>query len=177
MKKLIIMLLAGSLSLCACSNTLDQQVDTSKLESNELNDEDSNQTAGEELSNYFLEIINSNPEGTIDDYIIEFINSTPTPFELSSIVVEEGYLAGFNYTEILGFKVGYQIAPMIGSIPFIAYAFELETTDTKEIEEFKTKLINSADLRWNICTEADSLVYCNKDNIVFFIMSPDTFEE
>lgn len=177
MKKLIMMLLASSLSLCACSNTLEQQVDTSTLESNELNNEDNTQIAGEELGNHFLEIINSDPEGTIDDYIIEFINSTPTPFELSSMVIEEGYLSGFNNTEILGFKVGYQIAPMIGSIPFIAYAFELETSDTKEIEEFKTKLIDSADLRWNICTEADSIICCNKDNIIFFIMSPDTFEE
>lgn len=187
MKKLFIGLLLGALTLsCACNKPLDEQVDISTSENIEVNDEEitsetvedsdtsTSQKAGEELGNYFLEIVNGNPEDTIDDIIIKFINETPTPFELSSVLVEEGYLSGFNNVEITGFKTAYQIAPMIGSIPFIAYAFEV---DEANVEEFKTTLMDNADLRWNICTEADSKVCVNKDGLVFFVMSPDTFEE
>lgn len=65
--------------------------------------------------------------------------------------------------------------PMIGTIPFIGYIFNLaEGTD---VEAFKTMLSENADLRWNICTAAEELVIENEGNTVFFLMCPASFEQ
>lgn len=84
---------------------------------------------------------------------------------------KEDYLSGFK-EEIKGFKKAYGIAPMISTIPFIAYVFEVE-----EPEEFKKTLETNAQLDWNICTKADEMKISSKDNYIFFVMSPKTFEE
>lgn len=86
-------------------------------------------------------------------------------------IAKDDYLAGFT-TEIKGFKKAYGIAPMIGTIPFIAYIFEVENP-----ADFKKTLEKNADLRWNICVEADEMKTTVVDNYVFFIMSPSNFEE
>lgn len=83
---------------------------------------------------------------------------------------ENSYIAGFN-TEIKGYKNGYAIRPMIGTIPFIAYIFEVNDTDN-----FVKTLTDNADLRWNICTEADEMQSAVVDNYVFFVMSPENFD-
>lgn len=84
---------------------------------------------------------------------------------------KEDYLSGFK-EEITGFKKAIGIAPMINTIPMIAYIFEVENP-----EEFAKKLDEQADLRWNICTEADEKKITIVDNYIFFIMSPESFEE
>ena len=122
----------------------------------------------------FLDIATINPGSSLNEIITMFINSASTPFEISSTLAEEGYLAGFIDTEINGFKEAYQIGPMIGSIPFIAYAFEVEESN---VEEFKTLLLDHADLRWNICTEAEELTVAKEGNVVFFLMSPMEFDD
>ena len=84
---------------------------------------------------------------------------------------KDDYLVGFD-EEIKGFKKAVGIAPMISTIPMIAYIFEVEKP-----EEFKTKLEEHAQLNWNICTIADEMKIIIEDNYVFFIMSPASFEE
>lgn len=86
-------------------------------------------------------------------------------------LTKKDYLSGFT-TEIKGFKEAVVIRPMIGAIPFIAYIFETENS-----EEFAKKLEENADLRWNVCTEADELKTVTVDNYVFFVMAPNNFEE
>lgn len=81
------------------------------------------------------------------------------------------YLSGFQ-TEIKGHNKVVTIRPMISTIPFIAYIFE-----TENAEKFAEELKSNADLRWNVCTEADDLEVTVVDNYVFFIMSPTNFEE
>ena len=187
MKKLYIGLLLGALLLsCACNVKSEDTVNASRVdeintevestsENNLSNDNTStSENQAEVLSNVFLDITTTNPDSSLNDVITKFINSASTPFEISSTLAEEGYLAGFTDIEITGFKEAYQIGPMIGSIPLIAYAFEV---DESNVEEFKTMLLDHADLRWNICTEADSKMCVSHNNFVFFIMSPDTFEE
>ena len=41
---------------------------------------------------------------------------------------------------------------------------------------FCQTLKNAADLRWNICTEADELVVTQSGDKVFFLMCPEKFE-
>ena len=60
---------------------------------------------------------------------------------------------------------------MIGTIPFVAYIFEVDNP-----KEFASTLKEQANLRWNICTEADEMQTSIVDNYVFFVMSPSNFE-
>lgn len=93
----------------------------------------------------------------------------------ATMPVEEGLLNGFGNAEITGFKEATMFAPMIGSIAFIGYVFELkEDTDA---EQFMSSLKENADLCWNVCTEADEMKVSHVGNKVFFVMSPKHFEE
>lgn len=95
-------------------------------------------------------------------------------FEMSVDVtqIKKGdYISGFQ-KEIKGFKKAYAIRPMIGTIPFVAYIFEAEDAD-----EFAEELKSNADLRWNICTEADEMRTVVSGDYVFFVMAPKHFEQ
>lgn len=89
--------------------------------------------------------------------------------------VEEGFLTGFDNTEIKGFKEGAMFAPMIGTIPFVGYVFTL--ADGTNAADFIATLKSSANLRWNICTSAEEMVAGNVGNKVFFVMCPESFDE
>lgn len=90
------------------------------------------------------------------------------PFSAVASPVEPGFLAGFGNAEIKGFKEGAMFGPMIGSVPFVGYVFVLE--DGASALEFITTLKANADLRWNICVEAEEMVAGSAGNKVFFVM-------
>lgn len=90
------------------------------------------------------------------------------PFMTGAMPVEPGYLAGFDNVEITGFKEGASFGPMIGSIPFIGYVFILE--DGTDSAQFVSNLKSNANLRWNICVEAEEMVAGASGNKVFFVM-------
>ncbi len=92
-----------------------------------------------------------------------------------AVPVEEGLLMGFDNAEIKGFKNGYMFAPMIGSIPFVGYVFELQ--NETDVKAFISNLEKNANRRWNICVEADETVTGNYGNKVFFVMCPTSLEE
>ena len=87
-----------------------------------------------------------------------------------SNVSNADYLTGFN-KKIQGYKKAYVIAPTISTIPFIAYIFESDKPN-----ELANTLKEQANLRWNICTEADEMKVSVVDNYVFFVMSPNNFD-
>jgi hypothetical protein len=60
--------------------------------------------------------------------------------------------------------------PMIGTIPFVGYVFELDSADS--VPSFIETLEANANPAWNICTEADETVIDSVDNLVFFVMCP-----
>ena len=91
-----------------------------------------------------------------------------------AIEIEPGFLSGFDNYEVTGFSKGAMFAPMMGTIPFVGYIFELE--EGADVEAFKTSLKDNANLRWNICTEAEEMTVENEGNMVFFLMSPTEFE-
>lgn len=91
--------------------------------------------------------------------------------EVQTFDINKGdYLAGFK-AEIKGYKKAVGIAPMIGTIPMLAYVFEV-----KEPKDFVKTLEENAQLNWNICTVADEMKITIVDNYVFFIMAPKSFE-
>ena len=94
---------------------------------------------------------------------------------LGAMEVEEGYLTGFDDTEIRGFKECAMFAPMIGTIPFVGYVFTIE--DEANAPAFIETLESAANLRWNICTAADEMVSGSVGNKVFFVMCPTSFAE
>lgn len=89
--------------------------------------------------------------------------------------VEPGFQMGFNNYEVTGFEEGVMFAPMIGSIPFVGYVFTLPAD--ADVDAFVTGLKENADLRWNICVEADEMVVEANGNKVFFVMCPTKIEQ
>lgn len=89
------------------------------------------------------------------------IQFSPAVFEM-----EEGYLAGFS-EEIYGFKRCIAMAPMIGTIPFVSYVFEVDNP-----QDFVSTLSASVMLNWNICTAADEYKTAIVGNYVFIVMAP-----
>ncbi len=102
-------------------------------------------------------------------------NEVLAPIGCGAMPVEEGYLTGFDNTEIKGFSEGAMFAPMIGTIPFVGYVFTL--AEGTNASDFINTLKNAANLRWNICTSADEMVSGNVGNKVFFVMCPTSFED
>ena len=97
------------------------------------------------------------------------------PFAGGAMEVEPGLLAGFDNYEVKGFKSGAVFMPMIGSIAFVGYVFELEAG--ADVNAFVNELTTNANPRWNICVEAEETVTGTEGNMVFFCMSPLSFEE
>ena len=92
----------------------------------------------------------------------------------ASMPVEEGFLNGFD-NEIKGFKEGVMFGPAIGTIPFVGYIFTV--ADGGDVDAFVKTLGDNANLRWNICTEAEEMICEAVGNTVFFVMCPTSFEE
>lgn len=92
----------------------------------------------------------------------------------ATMPVEEGLLNGFGNAEIKGFDEGVMFGPAIGTIPFIGYVFTL--SEDTNVKDFKQTLQDNADLRWNICTEADELVVEDEGDKVIVIMTPNEFD-
>ena len=160
MKKMIALLLASvmMLSLAACGSNGNEEV--KELE-----------TVGE----FLLQDFKSDSEGSAQEIADRLIQNEVLPFDPVTMPVEPGFLTGFDNAEITGFKEGVMFAPMMGTIPFVGYIFVLE--DGADVDGFVQTLEDSANLCWNICTEAEEMTVEAEGNTVFFLMSPKNFEE
>ena len=181
MKKIIALLMAVFMimSMVACGNTEgtpDTNADNasnSDITSGDVSSEETNETAtvGETL----LAAFKADSTGTTQEIADRLITNPIIQFMGGATPIEAGLLSGVDNTEIKGFKEGTMFAPMMSSIAFVGYIFELE--DGADVEAFKTTLKDSANLRWNICVEAEELVVENEGNKVFFLMCPKSFEQ
>lgn len=163
MKKLIAIVLAVLmlLAMAACGN---------KAEEENKNNNGGETTVGSTLLADFY-----TKTGTAQEIADALLSNEVIQFMGATMPVEEGLLNGFGETEIKGFKEGVMFAPMIGTIPFVGYIFTLE--EGADLDAFKALLKDNANLRWNICTEAEELIVENNGNTVFFLMSPKSFEQ
>ena len=125
---------------------------------------------GNPLADDFIARVEENENVSVQELVDGISQNESLSFEVVSMPVEAGLLMGFGNTEITGFKEGVMFAPMVGSIPFIGYVFSLE--EGTDVDAFKALLENSADPRWNICTEAEEMVVTSVGNKVFFLMAP-----
>lgn len=152
MKKIfaLILVLAMVLSLCACG----------KQEAAEP------ETLGQTLYKDFTTKVDAgekDPQALAD----AILSSGLLPFDGLSAEVVPGWLMGFT-ADIEGFEKAVMFGPAIGAIPFVGYVFQLDSADS--CEAFCAKLLENADPRWNICTEADETVCGSAENLVFFVM-------
>ncbi len=130
---------------------------------------------GATVGNELAAIFSGNNDGTCEEIANNLITEGELPFAAGAMTVEEGLLTGFDNAEITGFTDAAVFMPMIGSIPFVGYVFELE--EGTDVEAFKQNLADNANQRWNICVSADETVIESDGNKVFFVMSPSQFEE
>ncbi len=162
MKKFLSLLLTMTMafSLVACGGAKEETAPT---------------TVGGILAADFKTKVEANADMSAQELADALVTNEIIPFAGAAMPVEQGMLMGFGNAEVTGFSEGVMFAPMIGTIPFIGYVFTLE--DGTDAEGFVTTLKDNADLRWNICTEAEEMVTETVGNKVFFVMCPSAFEE
>lgn len=170
MKRIIAFLTAAlmAMSMTACNSNTDS---SSNNEATTSVATTAPSTVGEKL----LADFRADSTGTAQEIADRLITNEVIEFMGSAMPVEEGLLSGFDNAEIKGFKEGVMFAPMMSSIAFVGYIFELP--EGADVEAFKTTLKDSANLRWNICVEAEELIVENEGNKVFFLMCPKSFEQ
>jgi len=128
-------------------------------------------TWGETLWNAFTSNMNDNPSSTAVDAAFMLAMHESIPFMSGSSEIMPGFLAGFD-NELSGFKTGAMFGPMIGSIAFVGYVFELE--EGADIDAFIKTLTDESNPGWNICVTADQTVVGAYNNMVFFLMCPNS---
>lgn len=181
MKKFLATLIIATLcvSFTACggnnSNAADNGTNNSENTSVEAPADTVADTVGTKLAADFKSQVAANDSASALEIADAILMNEVINFGGASMEVEPGLLNGFNNAEITGFSEGAMFAPMIGSIPFVGYIFTLE--DGTDVAAFMDNLKTNADLRWNICTEADEMVVENAGNKVFFVMCPTNFDE
>ena len=127
---------------------------------------------GETLWEAFETTMNDNPAATAVDaaFMVSMDESIPSEAMFGSGEIMPGLLSGFDNYEVTGFKSGAMFGPMMGSVAFIGYVFELE--EGADVEGFMTALTENCNPRWNVCVEADQTVVGAYNNMVFFLMCP-----
>lgn len=159
MKKIVSILLTAlliSVSFMSCNKTEKKSEPT---------------TPAQILGEQFNSIVKANKSLSVLEVAENLSSNEIIEFSPVVLPVEPGYLAGFS-EDVTGFDDGAVLAPMIGSIPFISYVFKT----SGNTEDFIATLKNKADLRWNICTQADEMVIENYKDYVFFAMAPLSFD-
>ena len=177
MRKLLCALLAGAMlvSVTGCGTKAETKPTetTTVEETTEARKEP--ETLGEALLFDFEDRVAENAEATAQELAEGILSNELILFAGGSMPVEAGYLMGFDNVEVTGFEEGVMIAPMIGTIPFVGYVFDTENAESAEALE--KVLTENANLRWNICTEADEMVSGTVEDKVFFVMCPKKLEE
>ncbi len=171
MKKIIALLTAVLMimSMVACTNNEEA------ISNNESTNQNDTVSTGATVGETLLADFKADTTGTAQEIAERLIANEIIQFMGGAMPIEEGLLSGFDNAEIKGFKEGAMFAPMMSSIAFVGYVFEL--SEDADVESFKATLKDSANLRWNICVEAEELIVENVGNKVFFLMCPKSFEQ
>ncbi len=177
MRKLFCVLLAGamlaSVTGCGAKAETKPAETTTVEETTEARKEP--ETLGEALLFDFEDRVAENAEATAQELAEGILTNELILFSGGAMPMEEGYLAGFGNAEIKGFEECVMFAPMIGTIPFVGYVFDMP--DAESAEALVDVLTENADPRWNICTEAEETVAGTAEDKVFFVMCPKSLEE
>jgi hypothetical protein len=127
---------------------------------------------GEMLWEVFETTMNDNPSSTAVDAAFMLSMHESIPFMAGSAEVMPGLLTGFDSYEVTEFKSGAMFGPMMSSIAFAGYVFELE--EGADVEGFMTSLTENCNPSWNECVDAEQTVVGAYNNMVFFLMCPNS---
>lgn len=193
MKKILALILAAMmlLSVVACNSTPadnnddkpagDTTVADTTVAEDEKDDgviapEVEEGTLGETLWNAFLAAKAENAEITAEELANALVTNPAIQFMGGAMPLEEGqeFFSGFDEYVITGYESGALYMPMIGSIPFIGYIFEL--AEGADVAAFVKALSDNCNPSWNICVTADQVTIGALDTTVFFLMSPKALE-
>ena len=109
--------------------------------------------------------------------IVDYLNAHQKFNDCFTGQVSEGKLTGlggknnFDGTERLelhGFTDGAVLSPMISPNTFLCYVFFVK--DASEMSAFEETLKNQADLAWNVCVVANTVITQTDGTAVLFIM-------
>lgn len=154
------------------NNTKDDKKDNKNEDSKK--DDTKKENLGQALLSDFKKRMKNNASATPKELADGLINNEAILFAGGTAEVEPGWLSGFD-EEITGFKAGATFGPMMGSIAFVGYVFELE--DEKDTADFMADLKSKANPRWQICVEADATLVSSVGSKVFFVMWSQELEE
>ena len=193
MKKILALILAAMmlLSVVACGNTADNSDDTKPSGDTTAADTTAGEdekddgviapeveagTVGETLWNAFLAAKGENASISAEELANKLVTDPSIQFMGGAMPLEDGqeFFSGFGEYKITGYESGAIYMPMIGSIPFVGYIFEL--ADGADVKAFIKGLTDNCDPSWNICVTADQVVAGALDTTVFFLMCPKAFE-
>ena len=129
-------------------------------------------STGAKLWAQFQQEITQNPNATPKEIAEVLVELMANEFMGEASVIEKDteFLAGFDNYQVTGYREGAMYAPMIGSIAFVGYVFELE--DGVDPATFVKNLTDNCNPRWNICVEAGQTACGAIGNRVFFVMYP-----
>ncbi len=151
---------------------------TEAPEATDAPQEDANQGAvsGESLGQTLLGEFKAMDAST-DAYTMAetLIGHEMIQFMGGAMEIEPGLLSGFDNYEVTGFEKGAMFGPMMGSIAFVGYIFDLP--EDADVDAFVTGLKDNANPRWQICVTADETIVEVSGDKVFFLMSPLTLEQ
>lgn len=189
MKKLLIALLTLSLcvGLAACGGNGDQTPGTSDMPTSTNAPEttaapangdvtptvDENTVGGKHWATFVAEKT-ANPAITAEELAGKLVGMEINQFMGVATPMEAGYMPGFN-NDVTGFETCVNFMPMIGSIAYAGYIFEL--SEDADVAAFIKTLEDNCNPRWNICVTADQTVIGSIGNTVFFLMCPETYPE
>lgn len=173
MKKLLILVLTLTtlLTLAACGGEKTPTEDPAS-DQETVQEPGADATLGKTLAAVFLA---SDETASCTAVAEEILANEAILFAGQTSPVTPGLLTGFGNEEITGFSDGVMFAPVIGSIPFVGYVFQVE--NEADLDSFVQLLQENANPRWNVCTEAEETVIQEKGDKVFFLMCPTSLEE
>lgn len=190
MKNLLITLLALTLciGLVACGNNAEVE-DTTAAVTENVESADAaiiapdvdKTTIGGIHWDAFVSAIEADANATVDDLAgaalyVEVDGAPLNQFMGGVMPIEAGaeYFPGFDNYVVTGYKAAANFMPMMGSIAYVGYVFELE--EGADVQGFINNLTDNCNPRWNICVSADQTVVGAVGNKVFFLMCPETYE-
>ncbi len=130
-------------------------------------------TLGAKQWDAFKKAVEANENATVEELANKLVESTADLFFGGAMPLEKGteFFTGFDNYQITGYESAAVYMPMIGSIAFVGYVFELE--DGVDAATFLKNLTDNCNPRWNICVTADQTVAGAIGNRVFFLMCPE----
>lgn len=127
------------------------------------------ETAGVIMLNAFKELMADGTDYTSLEIAEKLVTNPIIQFMGGAMPVEPGLLSGFDNYEVTGFEEGAMFGPMMGSIPFVGYVFKLPAD--ADVDAFMTGLKDNANMRWQICVEAEEMIAEADGSTVFFLMT------